>query len=120
MAAGTESRQARASVKYVRMSPRKARLVLDLIRGKHVEEARRILRFTPKAAARDVGKVLDAAVANAEHSLRLPPETLFVTGAYADGGPTLKRFMPRAQGRAYQIRKRTCHIHVVVESKEGR
>lgn len=120
MAANTQPKQARASVKYVRMSPRKVRLVLDLIRGKHVEEARRILKFTPKSAARDIAKVLDAAIANAEHSYRIPPETLFVKTAYADGGPTLKRFMPRAQGRAYQIRKRTCHIHVVVEPKEGR
>jgi large subunit ribosomal protein L22 len=118
MAASTKSKQARASVKYVRMSPRKVRLVLDMIRGKHVEEARRILKFTPKAAAHDIGKVLDAAVANAETVLRTGPETLFVASAYADGGPTLKRFMPRAQGRAYQIRKRTCHIHVVVEQKE--
>ncbi len=115
-----DTKQARASVKYVRMSPRKARLVLDMIRGKHVEEAKRILKFTPKAAAHDIAKVLDSAIANAEHSFRMAPETLFVTGAYADGGPTLKRFMPRAQGRAYQIRKRTCHIHLVVEPREGR
>jgi large subunit ribosomal protein L22 len=114
------TKTAKASVKYVRMSPRKARLVLDLIRGKHVEEARRILKFTPKAAAHDIAKVLDAAIANAETTLRVPPDALFVSTAYADGGPTLKRFMPRAQGRATQIRKRTCHIHLVVEQREGR
>lgn len=116
----TTTKQARASVKYVRMSPRKARLVLDLIRGKHVEEARRILKFTPKTAAREVAKVLDAAIANAENVNRTPADSLFVATAYADGGPTLKRYMPRALGRATQIRKRTCHIHVVVESKEVR
>jgi large subunit ribosomal protein L22 len=113
-----QTKQARASMKYVRMSPRKARLVLDLIRGKHVEEARRILKFTPKAAAHDIAKVLNAAIANAEHSLRVPADTLFVTAAFADGGPTLKRFMPRAQGRATEIRKRTCHIHLTVEPRE--
>jgi large subunit ribosomal protein L22 len=120
MAQTTKTRQAKASMKYVRMSPRKVRLVLDLIRDKHVEEARRILRFTPKSAAHEVAKVLDAAIANAENTLRVPPEALFVATAFADGGPTLKRFMPRAQGRATQIRKRTCHIHVVVEQREGR
>lgn len=118
--ADTKTKQAKASVKYVRMSPRKVRLVLGMIRGKHVEEARRILKFTPKAAAHDIAKVLDAAVANAENTLRAAPDTLYVSRAYADGGPTLKRFMPRAQGRAYQIRKRTVHIHVVVEQREGR
>jgi len=111
----TKTKTAKASVKYVRMSPRKARLVLDLIRGKHVEEARRILKFTPKSAATDIGKVLDSAIANAENTLRTAPDTLWVSECYADGGPTLKRFMPRAQGRAYRIRKRTCHIHLTVE-----
>jgi large subunit ribosomal protein L22 len=118
--ADTTTRQARASVKFVRMSPRKARLVLDLIRGKHVEEARRILRFTPKAAAHEIAKVLNAAIANAENSFRIPADNLYVARAYADGGPTLKRYMPRAQGRATPIRKRTCHIHLVVEPREGR
>ncbi len=114
------ARQAKASVKYVRMSPRKVRLVLDVIRGKHVEEARRILKFTPKAAATEIAKVLDSAVANAENVHRVAPDALFVASAYADGGPTMKRFMPRALGRATQIRKRTCHIHLVVEAREGR
>ena len=113
----TKNRVAKASVKHVRMSPRKVRLVLDLIRGKHVIEAQRILKFTSKAAAHDIGKVLDAAIANAENTLRVPPDTLWVASCYADGGPTLKRFMPRAQGRAYRIRKRTCHIHLTVEAR---
>jgi large subunit ribosomal protein L22 len=116
MAAKTKSAQ--ASVKYVRMSASKVRQVLDLIRGKHIEEARRVLRFTPKAAAGHIARVLDAAVANAETTLHVPAETLFVTRCWADEGPTLKRWRPRALGRAYRIRKRTVHITLVVEPRE--
>jgi large subunit ribosomal protein L22 len=117
--AKTKARQAKASATYVRMSPYKVRFVLDLIRGKHVDEARRVLQFTPKAPAHDVSKILNAAVANAEHTLRVPADTLFVAACWADEGPTLKRWRPRALGRAYRIRKRTSHITVVVEPREG-
>ncbi|MBI4727958.1 MAG: 50S ribosomal protein L22 [Acidobacteria bacterium] len=114
-----DAKHARASVKYVRMSASKARFVLDLIRDKHVDEARRVLQFTPRAAAREISKVLNAAVANAETTLRVPADSLFVSRAWADEGPTLKRFQPRALGRAYRIRKRTTHITLVVEPREG-
>jgi len=117
--AQTKPRQAQASAKFVRMSPYKVRFVLDLIRGKHVDEARRVLQFTPKAPAPELVKILNAAVANAEHTLRVQPETLFVARCWADEGPTLKRWRPRALGRAYRIRKRTSHITIVVEPREG-
>ncbi|MDP9416600.1 MAG: 50S ribosomal protein L22 [Actinomycetota bacterium] len=95
----------------------KARRVIDLIRGMRVEEALSVLRFAPQAASEPVGKVLASAVANAEHNKQLDPRTLWVSEAYVDEGPTMKRFRPRAQGRAYRIRKRTSHITVVVESR---
>ena len=107
-----------ATAKYVRMTPFKVRRVVDLIRGLHVEEARRVLRFSPHAAARPVEKVLNSAVANAENNHQLPGDTLFVAKAFVDEGPTLKRFQPRALGRAYRVRKRTSHITVTVESRE--
>lgn len=115
--AGPE-REARASVKYARMSANKARYVLDLIRGQHVEEARRILRFARRGAAHDIEKVLNAAVANADQVLNARPEELFVTRCFADEGPTLRRFRPRALGRATRIRKRTTHITVFVGTRE--
>jgi large subunit ribosomal protein L22 len=96
------------------MSPTKARQVIDLIRGRHVNDARRVLRFTSRAASPVVGKVLESAIANAENNRGLPADELIVVRAWADEGPTLKRFRPRAQGRATRIRKRTCHIAVVV------
>jgi large subunit ribosomal protein L22 len=114
----TQVRQARASVKFVRVAPNKVRFVLDLVRGKHVEEARRVLQFTPKAAAPHILKVLNAAIANAENVLHVDTTDLFVTQAWADEGPTLKRFSPRALGRAYKILKRTSHITLVVEPRE--
>jgi large subunit ribosomal protein L22 len=117
--AQTKPRQAQASAKFVRMSPYKVRFVLDLIRGKHVDEARRVLQFTPKAPAPELTKILNAAVANAENTLRVPPDSLFVARCWADEGPTLKRWRPRALGRAYRIRKRTSHITIVVEPREG-
>jgi large subunit ribosomal protein L22 len=95
----------------------KARRVVDLIRGLPVAEAAAVLQFAPQAASEPVGKVLASAVANAEHNNRLDPQTLFVAEAFVDEGPMLKRFRPRAQGRAYRIRKRTSHITVVVESR---
>jgi large subunit ribosomal protein L22 len=115
--AKVKARQAQASAKFVRMSPSKVRFMLDLIRGKHVDEARRVLQFSPKAPSHDLGKILNAAVANAESTLRVPPDSLWVAGCWADEGPTLKRWRPRAQGRANRIRKRTSHITIVVEPR---
>ncbi len=108
--------EARARVRFVRISPTKARRVVDLIRGRHVEDARRVLRFSPLGAAKTVGKLLDSAVANAEQTPGVIPENLVVKEAFVDEGPTLKRFRPRAQGRAFRINKRTSHITVEVES----
>jgi large subunit ribosomal protein L22 len=96
------------------MSATKARAVLDLIRGKSVAEARTILQFCDRGAAEVIVKVLDSAVANAGNNNDIPPEELFVTTAYADEGPTMKRWRPRARGRATRIRKRTCHITIIV------
>ena len=110
--------EAKAVARYVRVSPRKARLVVDMIRGKSASEASTILRFTPKDSAEAVGKVLASAVANAEHNLKVKPDTLFVSKAFVDEGPTLKRIRPRAQGRAFRIRKRTSHITVIVKQRE--
>lgn len=109
--------EAKASVRYVRITPMKARRVLDLIRGRHVDEARRILTFSPLAAAKTIGKALDSAVANASQQPGGAPADLVVDRAWADEGPVLKRFRPRAQGRAYQVLKKTSHITVVVKSK---
>lgn len=107
---------ARATAKFVRVTPMKARRVIDLIRGKNAADALDILRFAPQSASEPVGKVVASAVANAENNLDLDPRTLVVTTAYADEGPTLKRFRPRAQGRAFRVRKRTSHITVEVTS----
>ncbi|MEP6697144.1 MAG: 50S ribosomal protein L22 [Pseudonocardiales bacterium] len=107
---------ARATARYVRITPMKARRVIDLIRGLSADEALAILQFAPQAASEQVRKVLASAVANAENNERLDREDLVVSEAFVDGGPTLKRFRPRAQGRAYRIRKRTSHITVVVTS----
>jgi large subunit ribosomal protein L22 len=111
----TDDRQrVRAQAKWVRTSARKARLVLDHIRGRSVPEARTILAFTPRAAATDIEKVLRSAVANAESNLGLDGDELLVEAAYADEGPTLKRWKPRARGRVNRIRKRTCHVTLVL------
>ena len=104
----------RAQVKNVRMSATKARVVLDLVRGKPVAEAVDLLTYTERAAAEVIGKCLDSAVANAEHNDQIDPETLFVAACYADEGRTLYRWRPRARGRATRIRKRTCHITMIV------
>lgn len=109
-----DAQEAIASARFIRMSPTKVRQVIDLIRGHHVDDARRILKFTSRAATNPVAKVLDSAVANAEHNRGLPPDELVVVRAWADEGPTLRRFRPRAMGRATRIRKRTCHIAIVV------
>lgn len=112
--------QAKAVAKQIRISPRKARLVVDLIRGKEVGEAFAILRNTPKAASPIVEKVLKSAIANAEHNYEMETNNLRVQQIYVDEGATLKRFRPRAQGRAGRINKRTSHITVIVsDSKEG-
>jgi large subunit ribosomal protein L22 len=110
-------REAKAVARYVRIAPRKARLVIDLIRGKSVDEAFAILRFTPRAASPIIEKVLASAVANAEHNHNMDTSRLYVAKAYVDEGPTMKRFMPRAMGRVNMIRKRTSHITVVVAEK---
>ncbi|HIW13655.1 MAG TPA: 50S ribosomal protein L22 [Candidatus Salinicoccus stercoripullorum] len=106
--------QAKAVAKTVRIAPRKARMVLDLIRGKEVGEAIAILNLTNKRTSPVVEKVLKSAVANAEHNYDMDIDSLVVSEAYADEGPTLKRFRPRAQGRATKINKRTSHITIVV------
>jgi large subunit ribosomal protein L22 len=105
---------ARSSARYARVTPQKARRMVDLIRGLPASEAQTVLRFSPQAASETVGKVLDSAIANAEHNHGMSADALVVSQAYVDEGPTLKRFRPRAQGRAYRIRKRTSHITVVV------
>jgi large subunit ribosomal protein L22 len=107
-----------ATAKYVRVSPRKAGDVIALIRGKSVSEAKAILMLSPRAAAKLVGKVLDSAVANAENNNNMNAEDLYVVQAFANGGPTIKRFRPRAMGRASSIRKRTSHITVSVGEKK--
>jgi large subunit ribosomal protein L22 len=104
----------RASVRYLRVSAYKAREVLDLIRGLHVDDADGILEFTDRAVATDIRKVLASAVANAEKNDEIDPNELFVSACYADEGPTLKRWRPRARGRATRIRKRTCHVTIIV------
>ncbi len=108
--------EARAQARYVRVTPMKARRVVDLIRGLRATDAQALLRFAPQAASEPVGKVLDSAIANATNNLSLDPASLVIRTAYVDEGPTLKRFRPRAQGRAYRIRKRSSHITVVLES----
>lgn len=106
-----------AKATNVRIAPRKARLVMDLIRGKTVDEALAILRFTPKAASPIIEKVLRSAVANAEHNYNMDTAELVVQKAYVNEGPTMKRYIPRAQGRASRINKRTSHITVVVNEQ---
>jgi len=108
----------RAQAKYVRTSARKARLVCDHIRGKSVDEARAILQFAPRTVARDWSKLLESAVANAEHNHELVGDDLRIKDAHADEGPTLKRYRPRAMGRATRIRKRTTHLSITLTPKE--
>ena len=111
--------QISATAKYLRRSTRKSRLVVEAIRGRPVEEAAAILRFMPQGAARDVAKVLKSATANAENNLNLSADELVVIDARADEGPTLKRWRPRAQGRAFPIHKPMTHITVTVGDREG-
>jgi large subunit ribosomal protein L22 len=104
----------KATARYLRGSPTKARVVLDLVRGLHVRDADVVLQFTDREAARAVRKVLASAVANAQNNDAQDPEELYVSACFADEGPTLRRFRPRARGRATRIRKRTCHVTIIV------
>ena len=110
--------EARAQLKYARISPRKVKIVCDLIRGKDAKVAKAILENTPKAASEPLLKLLKSACANAENNYEMDPENLVVTECIATAGPILKRGMPRAQGRMYRINKRTSHITIVVAEKE--
>ncbi|OPY59739.1 MAG: 50S ribosomal protein L22 [Pelotomaculum sp. PtaU1.Bin035] len=110
--------EAKATAKFIRISPRKVREVVDLIRGKNIQEALAILRYTPRRASEAVTKVVKSAAANAEHNKQAIRDELFVTAAYVDQGPTLKRFQPRAMGRADILRKRSSHITIVVGDKK--
>jgi large subunit ribosomal protein L22 len=109
--------QAKAQVNHIRISARKVKLVIDLIRGKKVGDAIAILRHTPRAASPVVEKLLNSAIANAEHNFSLDPNKLVISEIYANQGPTMKRFQPRSQGRAFSIFKRTSHITLVVSEK---
>ena len=120
MSTATEFPSAVAKARFVRVSPTKARRVIDLVRGKSVAEALDILRWAPQAASVPVAKVIASAAANAQNNNGLDPATLVVATVYADGGPTAKRIRPRAQGGAFRIRRRTSHITVVVESRPAK
>ena len=119
MAATAERQEVKAVARWVRMSPRKARLVTEHIRGRSVPEARTVLAFTPRAAAREIEKVLRSAVANAEANHNLDGDQLVVSAAYVDEGPVMKRWRARARGRAVRIRKPTCHITVLLAERAG-
>jgi large subunit ribosomal protein L22 len=109
--------EARAIARYIRLSPRKAREVVDLIRGKDLKEALAILRYTPRKASAPIAKVVQSAAANAEHNYEMNKDSLYVAECYVDQGPIIKRFQPRAMGRADLLRKRTSHITVVLKEK---
>jgi large subunit ribosomal protein L22 len=111
--------EARAKARYVRVTPRKARRVVDLIRGMPADQAQATLAFAPQSASDPIGKVLASAIANAGQTSHLDASSLVVSGAWVDEGPTLKRFRPRAQGRGYRINKRTSHITVIVSDRGG-
>ena len=110
--------ETRAIARFVRISPRKARVVVDLIRGKSVPQAREILAFTNRAIAETVEKTLNSAATNAEHLHNVDAESLYVKACYVDEGPTMKRFRPRAKGAASRINKRTSHITIIVATRE--
>ena len=109
--------EAKAIARYIRIAPRKVRIVVDLIRGKSVGEAIAILKFTPKVGSEVVAKALNSAIANAEHNYDMNVDNLFVSEAYVDQGPTLKRIHPRSRGQAFKILKRTSHVTVVVKER---
>jgi ribosomal protein L22 len=108
----------RASSRYVRVAPRKARLIADQVRGMHIEQARALLEFSPRGAAEDIRKLIDSAAANAENNHDLIGDEMRITEITVDEGPTLRRFRPRALGRASRINKRTCHIAVALSPEE--
>ena len=110
---------ARATARFVRVTPMKARRVLDPVRGKSVSAALSMLEYAPQTASEPISKLVASAAATAENNFGLDPRTLVIAQAWADEGPTMKRFRPRAQGRAFHVRKRTSHITVVVESQKG-
>lgn len=112
--------EVKASARYVRISPRKVRVVIDLVRGKSVNEALTLLQFIPKRASKPVAKVIASAAANAEHNYNLNRDNLVISKAYVDQGPTLKRWRPRQRGQAFPILKRTSHITVMVKEKEAK
>jgi len=112
--------EVKASARFVRVAPRKVRVVVDLIRGKSVNEALALLKFVPKRASEPVAKVIASAAANAEHNFNLNKDNLIISQAYVDQGPTLKRYHPRQRGQAFPILKRTSHITVVVKEKEAK
>ncbi|SEP26489.1 MULTISPECIES: 50S ribosomal protein L22 [Propionispora] len=109
--------EAKAIARYIRISPRKIRIVMDLIRGKNIGEALAILKYTPKVGADVIEKVLTSAVANAEHNFDMNSDKLYVSAAYVDQGPTLKRIHPRSRGQAFKILKRSSHVTVVVKER---
>ncbi len=109
---------ARSKARFIRLAPRKARLVIDLIRGQHTDEALGTLQFTPKRAAKTVAKVLKSAIANAEQKADVNVDNLYISKATVDGGPVLKRFRPAPMGRAVRVLKRTCHITIELDEKE--
>lgn len=109
--------EAKAVAKYIRITPRKIRIVMNLIRGKNIVEAFAILKFTPKVGADVIEKVLGSAVANAEHNFDMNVDKLYVAEAYVDQGPTLKRIHPRSRGQAFKILKRSSHVTVVVKER---
>jgi large subunit ribosomal protein L22 len=111
------STEAKAVAKYIRISPRKIRIVIDLIRGKSVGEAFAILKYTPKVGSEVIEKVLKSAVANAEHNYDMNSDKLYVAACYADQGPTLKRIHPRSRGQAFKILKRSSHVTVIVQER---
>lgn len=112
-----EAKEAKAVARYIRIAPRKIRIVIDLLRGKSVGEAFAILKYTPKVGSEVVEKVLKSAVANAEHNYDMNADNLYVAAAYVDQGPTLKRIHPRSRGQAFKILKRSSHVTVVVKER---
>ena len=114
-----EVKEAKAIAKFVRIAPRKVRIVMDLIRGKDVADAFAILKFTPKRGATLIEKVLKSAVANAENNFDMNADKLYISTCFVDGGPTIKRYHPRSRGQAFSILKHTSHITVIVSEKES-
>ncbi len=112
--------EVKASTRHVRISPRKVRIVIDLVRGKSVSEALTLLKFIPKRASEPIAKVIKSAAANAEHNFNLNKDNLVIAQAFVDQGPTMKRFHPRQRGQAFPILKRTSHITVTVKEKEAK